>query len=103
MPDKNKKIYEGEDAIRSFLLPSNFGLTSVVELPKSLNPYKKDKVRIFVKLVHSAPLGNIKSLPSYMMLKNIPEKERVKIKNLVEYSSGNTAPVSYTHLTLPTN
>lgn len=91
MPDKNKKIYEGEDAIRSFLLPSNFGLTSVVELPKFLNPYKKDKVRIFVKLVHSAPLGNIKSLPSYMMLKNIPEKERVKIKNLVEYSSGNTA------------
>ncbi len=91
MNKKNKKIYEGEDAIRSFLLPSNFGLTSVVELPKSLNPYKKDKVRIFVKLVHSAPLGNIKSLPSYMMLKNIPEKERAKIKNLVEYSSGNAA------------
>jgi cysteine synthase A len=91
MLEKNKKIYEGENAIRSFLLPDNFGLTSIVELPKSLNPYWKDKVRIFVKLVHSAPLGNIKSLPSYVMLKNIPEEDRKKIKNLVEYSSGNTA------------
>ena len=91
MLSKNKKIYEGEDAIRSFLLPENFGLTSIVELPSSLNPFKKDKVRIFVKLVHSAPLGNIKSLPSYVMLKNIPKKELLKIKNLVEYSSGNTA------------
>ncbi len=88
---KKKKIYEGENAIRSFLLPSNFGLTSVVELPKLLNPFLKDRVRIFVKLVHSAPLGNIKSLPSYVMLKNIKEKDRKKIKNLVEYSSGNTA------------
>lgn len=87
----NKKVYEGENAIRSFLLPKNFGLTSIVELPSSLNPFKKNKVRIFVKLVHSAPLGNIKSLPSYVMLKNIPEKKRSKIKNLVEYSSGNTA------------
>jgi cysteine synthase len=88
---RNKKIYTGENAIRSFLLPNNFGLTSVVELPSSLNPFKKDKVRIFVKLVHSAPLGNIKSLPSYVMLNNIPKKKLSKIKNLVEYSSGNTA------------
>jgi len=87
----NKKVYEGENAVKSFLLPKNFGLTSIVELPSSLNPFKKDKVRIFVKLVHSAPLGNIKSLPSYVMLKNIPERERSKIKNLIEYSSGNTA------------
>ncbi len=91
MLDKDKKIYEGEDAIKSFILPENFGLTSVVELPKSLNPFLKDRVRIFVKLVHSAPLGNIKSLPAFMMLKNIKESERKKIKNLVEYSSGNTA------------
>jgi cysteine synthase len=91
MKKNNKKIYEGEDAIKSFLLPKSFGLTSIVELPSSLNPFKKDKVRIFVKLVHSAPLGNIKSLPSYVMLKNIPKKELSKIKNLVEYSSGNTA------------
>ncbi len=89
--NKGKKVYEGEDAIRSFLLPDNFGLTSIVELPSTLNPFTKDKVRIFVKLVHSAPLGNIKSLPSYMMLKNIKKEERCKIKNLVEYSSGNTA------------
>lgn len=87
----NKKVYEGDDAIKSFLLPKNFGLTSVVELPSSLNPFIKDKVRIFVKLVHSAPLGNIKSLPSYVMLNSIPKKKLSQINNLIEYSSGNTA------------
>ena len=91
MKKNNKKIYEGEDAIKSFLLPGNFGMSSIVELPTSLNPFKKDKVRIFLKFVHSAPLGNIKSLPSYMMLKNIPAKDLKNIKNLIEYSSGNTA------------
>ena len=67
MSKKSKKIFEGEDAIKSFLMPGNTGLTPIVELPSSLNPFLKDKVRIFVKLVHSSPLGNIKSLPSYMM------------------------------------
>ena len=91
MSNNNKKIYKGENAVRSFLIPGNAGFTPVVELPASLNPFLKDKVRIFIKLVHSTPLGNIKSLPSYMMLENIPKKDLTKIKNLIEYSSGNTA------------
>ena len=91
MSKNNKKIFEGEDAIKSFLMPGNIGFTPVVELPASLNPFLKDKVRIFIKLVNFAPLGNIKSLPSYVMLNNLSIKDRSKIKNLVEYSSGNTA------------
>ena len=91
MSNKNKKFFEGENAIGSFLVPGNIGLTPVIELPKALNPFQKEKVRIFIKLAHFSPLENIKSLPSYMMLKGIPQKELAQIKNLVEYSSGNTA------------
>jgi cysteine synthase len=91
MIKKDKKIYEGEDAIKSFIIPGNVGFTPIVEIPSSLNPYKKDGVRIFIKLVHLTPLGNIKSLPAYMMLKNIPDNKLLEIKNLIEYSSGNTA------------
>ena len=91
MSNKSKKIFKGENAIKSFLMPGNTGFTPVVELPAALNPFLKDNVRIFIKLVHLTPLGNIKYLPSYMMLKNIPDNKKKRIKNLVEYSSGNTA------------
>lgn len=86
----NKKIFKGEKAITSYLLPGTLGLTPVVELPSSINLFEKDNVRIFVKLVQFVPLSNIKSLPAYMMLDAISKKKLSKIKNLVEYSSGNT-------------
>lgn len=89
--NKNKKVFEGEKAMRNFLTPSSLGMTPVVELPATMNPFTKDKVRIFIKLVQFVPLFNIKSLPSYSMLANIPKAQLAKINNLVEYSSGNTA------------
>ena len=73
-----------------FLSPGALGFTPVVELPVELNPFTKDKVRIFVKLLQFVPLSNIKSLSSYVMLEAIPKKRLSKIKNLIEYSSGNT-------------
>ena len=87
---KNQKIFQGENAIISYLKPGALGPTPVVELPASINPFRRDGVRIFIKLVQSVPLANIKSLPAYMMLDAIPKRERSKIKNLIEYSSGNT-------------
>lgn len=86
----SKRVFEGEKAIASYLTPGTLGPTPVVELPASLNPFTKDKVRIFIKLVQFVPLSNIKSLPAHVMLKNIPAEKLSKIKNLVEYSSGNT-------------
>ena len=90
MLDKNKKIFEGENAITNFLTPRAFGMTPVVELPESINPFTKDKVRIFIKLAQFIPLHNIKSVPAWTMLSKIEEKERKSITDLVEYSSGNT-------------
>ncbi len=87
---KNNKVFEGEKAVAEYLAPGALGPTPIVELPESLNPFTKDGVRIFVKLMQFVPLSNIKSLPSYKMLENISKQELKKIKNLVEYSSGNT-------------
>ena len=88
---KSKNFFQGDEAVKSFLTPGAMGPTPVVELPKELNPFHKDKVRIFIKLTQFVPLGNIKSLPSYKMLENIPKKDLPGIKHLIEYSSGNTA------------
>ena len=57
-----RKVFEGDKAIIDFLSPGALGFTPVVELPSSLNPFSKDKVRIFVKLLQFVPLSNIKSL-----------------------------------------
>lgn len=86
----NKKVFEGEDSIKNFLNPSSLGVTPIVEIPSFLNPYKKDKVRIFIKIMQTVPLCNIKSIPAWGMLSNIKDDDLKEIKHLVEYSSGNT-------------
>jgi len=85
-----KNIFLGEEAIFDYLTPGATGPTPAIELPKRLNPFKKNGVHIYIKLMQSVPLANIKSLPAWYMLDAIPRKELSKIKNLVEYSSGNT-------------
>jgi cysteine synthase A len=87
----NKNIFKGEKAIFNYLTPGANGPTPLVELPSRLNPFLKDGVHIYIKLVQSVPLANIKSLPAWHMLNGIPKKELKNIKNLVEYSSGNMA------------
>lgn len=87
---KLKKVFEGNNAVFNFLNPESLKMTSVVELPESLNHFKKDKVRIFIKLVNSSPLLNIKYFTAWQMLSGISKDKRSSIKNLVEFSSGNT-------------
>lgn len=87
---KTKKVFEGNGAIMDFLNPSSLGVTPLVELPESLNIFKKDKVRIFIKLLQFVPLANIKSIPAWGMLSSIPKDILSKTEHLVEYSSGNT-------------
>ena len=87
----NKNIFKGEKAIFDYLTPGATGPTPLIELPSRLNPFLKDGVHIYIKLVQSVPLANIKSIPAWHMLSAIPKKELTKIENLVEYSSGNSA------------
>ncbi len=85
-----KKVFKGENAIKDFLDPFSYNMTPIIELSSNLNPYKKNKVRIFIKLMQVVPLYNIKSFPAWSMLSGIEKKELKNINHLVEYSSGNT-------------
>lgn len=85
-----KNLFKGEKAIFDYLTPGAMGPTPIVEIPSNLNPFIKDGVHIYIKLVQSVPLANIKSLPAWYMINGIPKNELKKIEHLVEYSSGNT-------------
>lgn len=93
--DTHKKnslnVFEGENAILDFLNPQNTPYPPLVELPESLNPYKRNNIHIYAKLMNFLPLRNIKSLPAYNMLMNAQEQDKLKdVKEIIEPSSGNT-------------
>jgi cysteine synthase/rhodanese-related sulfurtransferase len=84
-------VFEGEKSIQNFLNPVNI-VTPLVELPKDLNRFQDQKVRIFAKRMDMTPLGNVKSLPAFNMLEEAFSKGDLRnIEGLVESSSGNTA------------
>jgi cysteine synthase/rhodanese-related sulfurtransferase len=84
-------VFSGPDAVKDFLNPDHNPPLPLVEIPEHLNPFAKDGVRIFAKLMNFLPLANVKSLPAYNMLL---EKEKAGgldgIRSLIENSSGNT-------------
>lgn len=80
--------FVGTNSLRDFLNPKNI-ITPLVELDKNLNPFLKDGIRIFVKLMSHTTLFNIKHVSVYSMLQ---EQESLDDKEgIVESSSGNTA------------
>lgn len=95
--------FEGSNAVLDFLNPDTAPYTPLVEIPNHLNPYRKNGVRIFAKLMSTLPLANIKSLPAYNMLLDLKEKSETGASSsgsssnleplpdtLIENSSGNT-------------
>ncbi len=84
-------VFAGPEAIKNFLNPDYSPPLPLVEIPESLNPFTKDGVRIFAKLMNFLPLANVKSLPAYNMLLEKQETGKLKgVKKLIENSSGNT-------------
>lgn len=88
---KKLNVFEGPEAIKTFLDPGEFPYLPLVELPATLNPFSDDNIRIFAKLMNMLPLGNLKAVPAFNM---IEEKYRAGdlagVKRIVENSSGNT-------------
>ena len=72
--------------LKDFLNPRST-VTPLIELPEYLNPLAKHRVRIFAKRMDMLPLGNIKSLPAFAMLRAV---NLDAVHTLVENSSGNT-------------
>ncbi|MCL5423775.1 MAG: pyridoxal-phosphate dependent enzyme [Candidatus Marsarchaeota archaeon] len=89
---EQQTVFEGSDAIKNYLNPSNHPYTPMVEIkvPENL---KGKKIRIFAKLMNSTPLGNVKSIIAYNMIKDASENGTLKGVHtlVVESSSGNTA------------
>lgn len=84
-------IFKGKHAVRNFLNPEKNPMIPLVELPDHCNPFAKDGVRVFAKLMNMLPLANVKSLPALNMLLEAEETEELKnVHTLIENSSGNT-------------
>ena len=87
----NLNVFSGKNAVVDFLNPDeNFPLP-LVEIPKSVNPFYDDGVRIYAKLLNMLPLSNLKSLPAFNMVNESAKKGKLEgVNSLVESSSGNT-------------
>ena len=83
--------FKGPDALKDFLNPGKHPNLPLVELPASLNPFAKDKVRIFAKMMGLSPLGNVKAVPAFNMIREMYLRGELNgVERLVENSSGNT-------------
>ena len=92
MKKENQNIFKGNNSIKDFLNPDLHPFLPLVELPESLNPFLKDRVHIFAKLMYFLPLLNIKSLPALNMLLEAEKSGKLKdVHTIIENSSGNTA------------
>ena len=86
----SKNTFKGEDAIINYLDPAEH-VTPLVELPKAINPFYDDGIKIFAKLLQHTALANVKSIPAFNMLQNLQKNGKLEnIDTIVESSSGNT-------------
>lgn len=88
---KHLNVFEGSDSIKNFLNPGKHAMMPLIELSGELNPFAEHRVRIFAKLMTFAPLGNVKSIPAFNMIREMHQRgELEKVDNIIENSSGNT-------------
>ena len=86
-----KNVFEGPEAIRDLLDPGKLSYLPLVELPADLNPFARDHIRIFAKLMNLLPLGNVKAVPAFNMIEEkYKSGELAEVNKIVENSSGNT-------------
>ncbi len=87
----NKNVFSGPEAIKDFMDPDKLPYLPLVEIPPALNPLTDDGVRIMAKMMNLMPLGNVKSVPAFNMIR---EKALAgdldEVEALIENSSGNT-------------
>ena len=56
-------VYSGPDAIRNYFDPDIHPPLPLVEIPLSLNPFYKNGVRIYAKMMSMHPANNVKVMP----------------------------------------
>ena len=84
-------VFMGEDSIKDYLNPGKLPYMPLVEIPKTLNPFHNDNVRIFAKLMTFIGMHNIKAIPSYNMIAEAYQRDEFAgVNKVIENSSGNT-------------
>lgn len=58
-----QNVFRGPDAVAQFFNPDNSPPVPLVEIPDKLNPFRKDGVRIYAKMLTALPGQNVKALP----------------------------------------
>lgn len=58
-----RNVYFGPDSMKQYFNPDNQPPLPLVELPRSLNPYYDDGVRIYAKMMTMHPANNVKAMP----------------------------------------
>ncbi|KAI1767914.1 tryptophan synthase beta subunit-like PLP-dependent enzyme [Hypoxylon sp. FL1150] len=89
MSDKNYlNVYRGPDSVRNYFDPDSAPPLPLVEIPECLNPYRRDGVRIYAKMMTMHPANNVKAMPALNLLENSVTPG--KTNTIIEYSSGST-------------
>ena len=56
-------VFKGSDSVVQYFNPDLQPLLALVELPERINPFRKDNVRIFAKMLTALPAQNVNALP----------------------------------------
>lgn len=58
-----RNVFSGPNSLIDYFNPDKNPPLPMVELPRELNPYYDDNVRIYAKMLTALPATNVKSLP----------------------------------------
>ncbi|CAL5869459.1 uncharacterized protein PFLUO_LOCUS3688 [Penicillium psychrofluorescens] len=83
-----QNVYFGPDSLKKYFDPDCQPPLPLVELPRHLNPYYDDGVRIYAKMMTMHPANNVKAMPALNMLESSVVSN--KTNTIIEYSSGST-------------
>ena len=84
-------VFKGPNAVRTSSTRAGTPTSRWSKSPATLNPFAGDRVRIFAKLMTFTPLGNVKALPAYNMMREHHRRGELDgVTRAVENSSGNT-------------
>ncbi|KAB8206320.1 tryptophan synthase beta subunit-like PLP-dependent enzyme [Aspergillus parasiticus] len=83
-----RNVYFGHDSLKKYFDPDCQPPLPLVELPEHLNPYHRDGVRIYAKMMTMHPANNVKAMPAMNMLEKSVAPG--KTNTIIEYSSGST-------------
>lgn len=68
MAERNAlNAYSGPNALRDYFDPNCQPMLPLVELPRSLNPFHEDGVRIHAKMMSMHPANNVKIMPGVLL------------------------------------